>query len=272
MERKYRIINIAFWKFCREKTKSLRDMGVYHITYSAALKQVCLFFNEKCNFSCKGCVRKSERWDSHLTEDENPQKSNKKLSNEEVISYLAPLAFGKVIFLGSEPTVDTDFLSLAKELKTRFFTYNTLITNGYKYVQEKVIDEVCVSIKAVSPEIFKNFTAKNNSGRVLNNFKRYALMSSWLNVRAESIFIPGYIDKNEIEKISIFIASIKRTIPYRIDAYIPSTAYSFGKKDCFRRPRADEMRQAKLTAEKYLENVSILHKGVAVKNKVERVY
>jgi len=209
--------------------------------------------------------------DLHLEEDESPRKSNKKLSNEQVISYLEQVAFNKIIFLGSEPTVDKDFLSLAKSIKDRLCAYNTLITNGYEYVEDEVIDEVCVSIKAISPGIFKDFTDRSNPEQVLSNFKKYD-GNSWLKVRAETIFIPGYIDKDEIEKISSFIASVNKTIPYRIDAYIPTNSYSPCKKDCFRAPTAEEMLEAKRAAKKYLENVSVLHKGITVKHKVERIY
>ncbi|MFH1394555.1 MAG: radical SAM protein [Candidatus Omnitrophota bacterium] len=246
-------------------------MGVYHITYSPGLRQVCLFFNEKCNFSCKGCVRKSTPQDSHLNEDGKNSKTNKVLITKEVISYLASVSFDKVIFLGSEPTVDSDFLSLAEGIKKRFSSYNTLITNGYRHIQERILDEVCVSIKAVSSDIFRTFTGRNNPEQVMNNFKKYAEFS-WIKLRAESIFIPGYIDCREVEKISSFIAEIDERIPYRIDAYIPSRRYLPVKKNCFRRPTEKEMFSAKLSAEKHLRNVSILYKGIPLKNKVERIY
>lgn len=245
-------------------------MGVYHITYAPELMEVCLFLDGACNFSCYGCISKFHPEDCHL--DEAPRETkNKTLSKEEVISYIAPLSFKRAAFLGMEPTVDSDFLALAKELKAQFFTYNILITNGYKYVENKAIDEACVSIKTISKKIFKDFTGRNNPECILKNFKRYASIPR-LKVRAESILIPGYIDKDEIEKIAKFIASIDYTIPYRIDGYIPSNAYSPNKINNFTRPTENEMREAKIIVEKYLKNVSILHSGVKVKHKVERIY
>ena len=76
---------------------------------------------------------------------------------------------------------------------------------------------------------------------------------------------------DEIEKIAQFIVSIDSNIPYRIDGYIPTDTY-FGMKDRFRRPTEEEMKAAKMIAEKYLKSVSILHYGVNVKYKVERIY
>jgi pyruvate-formate lyase-activating enzyme len=201
-------------------------MAVYHITYARNLSEVCLYFSGGCAFSCRGCVTDSYPLDCHLDEKVVSQTKNRILSTEEVISYLKPLSFKKVIFLGKEPTHDIDFLVLAKSLKEKFSSYNICLTNGYKYIKDEAIDEVCVSIKAVSKRIFKDFTGLNNPARVITNFRRYVATPN-LKVRAESIFIPGYIGTREIEKIASFIASVDNSIPYRIDGYIPKRYDSF---------------------------------------------
>jgi pyruvate-formate lyase-activating enzyme len=238
-------------------------MGVYHITYTPELKEICLYFDGRCNFSCHGCITNWHPEDCHI--EEPRQTKNRTLNIEEVTSYLKPLSFKRTIFLGKESTQDRDFLPLAKILKKDFSTYNILLTNGYQFVEDMAIDEVCVSIKAISKELFKDFTGKGNPERILKNFKRYVNIPA-LKVRAESIFIPGYIDKDEIEKIAKFIARVDSSIPYRIDGYIPQ------HEDKFRRPTEKEMEKAKAVAENYLKNVSILHYGAKVKYKVERIY
>lgn len=244
-------------------------MGVYHITYTPKLQEVCLYLDGPCNFSCRGCITDWHPEDCHLRESHRIK--NKTLKIEEVIFYLEPLVFKKVIFLGKEPTQDSDFFILAKILKESFSVYNVLITNGYEFVDPEIIVEVCVSIKAISKEIFKDFTGKDDPERVLENFKKY-LKIARLKVRAESIFIPGYIDREEIERITKFIAELNPFIPYRIDGYIPCDTYLTDRKDNFRRPTEDEMRRIKITAEKYLRNVSILHSGIKVKYEVTRIY
>lgn len=244
-------------------------MAVYHITYTPELKEACLYFDKGCNFQCHGCISKFHPEDCHL--DEIPRRSkNRTLSEEEVISYLKPLSFKKVIFLGWEPTVDPDFLPLAKILKERFSTYNIFLTNGWEYVEDEALNEVCVSIKAITESVFKKFTRRSDPQRVLANFKRY-VSNPFIKVRAESVFIPDYIDKEEIRKIIRFISSIDNNIPYRIDGYIPTNAYFKGENK-FRRPTEDEMKEVKRIAEMYLKNVSILYYGVSVKYKVKRIY
>ncbi|OQX80629.1 MAG: hypothetical protein B6D56_04715 [Candidatus Omnitrophica bacterium 4484_70.1] len=239
-------------------------MGVYHITYTPELRQVCLYMDGGCSFSCHGCITDYHPQDCHIKDAK--KEKNRILKIEEVISFFKLLDFKKVIFLGKEPTEDVDFLPLARLLKEKFFSFNILLTNGYRFVEEEVIDEVCVSIKAISKKLFKDFTGKEEPERVLRNFKRY-VEKSRVKVRAESIFIPDYIESKEIEKIVQFIANINPEIPYRIDGYIP-----YSNKDKFRPPTKNQMEEAKRISERYLKNVSILHSKMKVRYKVERVY
>lgn len=162
-------------------------MGVYHITYTPELKEICLYLDGGCNFSCHGCIIEWHPNDCHL-DKETRQIKNRTLDIKEVLFYLQPLAFNKVIFLGKEPTVDSDFLPLAKIFKKHFSTYNILLTNAWEYVEDEA------------------------------------------------------------------------------DAYIPFN------NDKFRRPTEGEMNKAKIIAEKHLENVYILHKGVKVRYPVKRIY
>lgn len=240
-------------------------MSVYHITYAPELEEICLYFDGCCQFSCHGCITSWHPEDCHL-EESNGAPKYQSLSINEGIAYLKPLPFKRAIFLGKEPTCDRDFLPLAKILKEKFSTYNIFLTNGWEYIDDKTLDEICVSIKAITPQVFKDFTGKDNPKQILENFKRYVSVPH-IKVRAESIFIPGYIDRDEIEKIARFIAEVDPDIPYRIDAYI-----SYSRNDRFRRPTKAEMAEAKKISERYLKNVSILHYGINVKYKVERVY
>ncbi len=127
-----------------------------------------------------------------------------------------------------------------------------------------------MSIKVISQPLFKDFTDRDNPDKVLENFQRYACNPP-VRLRAESVFIPSYVDEEEIGRIARFIANVDTSIPYRIDAYIPIPSY-FGEKDKFRKPTQEEMEKAKEIAGKYLRHVSILPSEVKVKYKVERVY
>lgn len=237
-------------------------MGVHHITYAPELGEICLYFDGPCNFSCHGCICRNRLSDIHLVGDSG--KIGPPLSTDKVLELVENLDFKRVIFMGFEPTVNRDFPELARRLKRDFNSYNILLTNGYEFAGEKLVDEVCVSVKAATEEIFGKFTKARNAERVLLNFRRY--WDSGVKLRAESILIPGLIDLDEIEKIARFIADVDAGIPYRIDGYIPMI------NDRYRRPTIGELLEAKRGAEKYLENVSVLHHGMRLKYSVRRIY
>lgn len=239
-------------------------MGVYHITLCRGLKEICLYFDAECNFSCHGCITRYHPLDVHLVSEE-VHKRGRTLRSEEVLDLLENLPFERVVFMGSEPTQDPDFPLLAVELKESLGVYNILLTNGWEIAEDIPLDEVCVSIKAASDHLFRDFTGMENPGRVLENFKRY-YQTPRLRLRAESVLIPGHIDEREIERIARLIAEVDPSIPYRIDAYIPH------KGDKFRRPTEEEMERARLKAREYLMNVSTLTSRVSIKHKVERIY
>jgi pyruvate-formate lyase-activating enzyme len=82
-----------------------------------------------------------------------------------------------------------------------------------------MIDEVVFSLKAVTPALHLDYTGRE-VGPVLRSFRRIA-RARQARLYAETVFIPGYVDEREIEKIAGFIASIDTRIPFRIDAYVP---------------------------------------------------
>lgn len=229
-------------------------MAVCEIIYSKDIKTVSLYFDGGCNFSCLGCIaRKRVR-----------SIKRNSLTAKEVNSILKTIKFEKVIHMGLEPTMDDTFIPLIKILKKDFGVKNILITNGWKYVDEEFLDEVCVSIKAITKDIFKWFTGVDDPKPVLKNFWRYSFAN--ISLRAESIYIPNRLDKTEIEKIARFISDVNPEIPYRIDGYFPSTETKL------KMPSLEDLIDAKKIAENYLSNVSILHPGMKLKYSAEKIY
>lgn len=121
-----------------------------------------------------------------------------------------------------------------------------------------------MSIKAVTEEIFRKFTKREDAKQVLLNFKRYK--EAGLSLRAESVLVPDLIDVEEIERIARFVSSVDPSIPYRIDGYIPE------RGNAFRRPTREELEEAKKRIERHLKNVSVLHYRMKPKYRVVRIY
>jgi len=246
-------------------------MNVYHITYGPATKIVQLHF-WGCNLGCRSCLLKREIYDCHLAEtkdrifrrqNESNKTPDKFLSMEEVMQWLNKLEVGEVIFMGAEPALDPQLPILAKKLHRKFSSHNVLLTNGFQLTDLNDIDEVVFSIKAYNDTIHRDYTGVSNK-KALKNF--VTLYKSGIKLRTESVFIPEYIDGPEIENIARFIAGIDRSIPYRIDAYIP-----IGDNP-WRRPTPQETENAASLARQHLTNVSYLTGNEDLKYEVVRIY
>jgi len=245
-------------------------VNIHHITYSPQVGIVHLHF-WGCNLNCRACLLKKELYDLHLVGTKagifNPVKKSSQtperfLALAEVMQVLDMFEIRKVVFMGAEPTIDPELPQLAGDLHKRFGSYNILLTNGFILADLKDTDEVVFSLKAYSDELHRHYTGKANK-KALENFIKYH--QSGVKLRAESVFIPEYIDYPEIEKIAMFIARVKNSIPYRIDAYIP-----IGDNP-WRRPTPEEMERATSIARKHLGNVSCLTGNEELKFEVLRV-
>lgn len=230
-------------------------MNIYHIVYTPIVKTIHLHF-WGCNLSCRACFKKYEIIDLSLIEDatfkisKKAQESpNRFLDLEEVKRILKGIDIARVIFMGAEPTIDPGLPELAKALHDEFYTYNILLTNGLELVPLEHIDEVVLSIKAYHDDLHRDYTGSSNK-KVLENF--ITIYNSGKKLRAESIFIPDYIDCPEIERIAEFIAEVDKNIPYRIDAYFPVGT------NPWRQPIPEEVEAAVRVAKKHLLNVSCL--------------
>ena len=227
------------------------NSNVYHITYSPKFETACLYF-EGCNFRCLGCIRRKCNFDVHLPTDLQRTLEKTKIANltrDKILDILSKAKPKKIIFMGGEPTIDPNLVSLTKELKMELNVYNTLLTNGYNFVDHSWCDEVCVGIKAASPRLHKEYTGKD-SKTVFRNLKK--LNKEKISLRTESMFIPRYIDIKETKDIAYAISKINPNIPHRIDAYIPVSGLNQ------RKPNLTEIKKAVRAAKKYLKEVNYI--------------
>ena len=246
-------------------------MNIYHITYAPRVKTIHLYF-WGCNLSCRACLLLKEIYDRHLekTKDSIFNKESKSaetprrfLNFKEVMGILERLEVRTVYFMGGEAAIDRQLPQLAEALHREFRSYNILLTNGFKLIDLKHVDRVTFSIKAVTDSLHRQYTGKSNR-KALANF--LSLYKSGVKLRAESIFIPEYIDYTEIENIARFIAEVNRAIPYRIDAYIPVS------DNPWRRPTPEEVEEAATVAKRHLLNVSHLTGHEDLKFEVLRIF
>ncbi|RLF16321.1 MAG: radical SAM protein [Thermoprotei archaeon] len=245
---------------------------IYHVVLFSHDLSAYMFF-KGCNFRCRGCILKLSPWDCHLPVEVRSKLSRLSLSStlslSEVDRLIGGLKVNRAVLGGGEPTLDRALPYVVELLKERGI-YTTLLTNGHlldekaiKTLEGSGLDEACVSIKALNPQLHEYYTGRHNE-KVLRNFK--LLAKSGVKVRAESVLIPGLIEAEEIERISKFIASVDRSIPFRVDGYVSVPGQPW------RSATPKEVVEAASLAKRHLENVSYIHSDLPVVGEVLNVY
>ena len=204
-----------------------------------------------CNFDCKACFAIAKR------------EVGRELSVEELIDLLIKSCqriYGEIAddvqMTGGEPTVNTDYLlSLIRRLRELHVSKIGISTNGYllnKNLVEQLtflhVDYIKLDLKAYSDEIHRWYTGKSNA----NVLRAVELLSKYgLNFYLRTIFIPGIVDLDEVEKIAKFLSQVDRNISYKIYQFAPEQA----NNNILRRsPTREEMLTAGNIAKRYLAN------------------
>jgi len=236
-------------------------MKVYHIVYEPNFNSLILHFWTKCNLKCRCCYCQFEKYDFGTIDDPIGQIANKPpvepptrfLSFEEVMEIIKDLEIKVAVFVGTEASLDPELPRLAKALHQKFNCHNFLLTNGMVIVDMEHIDEIIVSIKAISDDLHKDYTGISNK-KVLENFVK--LHKTGKKLQAETVFIPDYVDAKEVEKIAEFVASISPDITFditlRVDAYFPVPGCPW------RAATKEEVEEAAMLARKHVKKVSCL--------------
>jgi len=263
--------------------RARKPTTVYHVTLHETPSSLYLFFYH-CNFSCKGCIRKLSIWDSHLGDKELSRLSEEYgrtrlkekafLDITELREVIEPEVTSgkakKAVLGGGEPTTEphlTEVIDLLAKLGLEVH----LLTNGYRLSEDLInslIDfdlKVTVSIKAISPSIHRSYTG-SDVYPVKRNFSR--MYQRGVDLSAETVLIPGLVEAKEVEKISLFIASLDSSIPLRIDGYIPVK----DEEAPWDGATVEDLKLAVERARKYLKNVSSLHHGVELNGVVREIW
>lgn len=233
-------------------------MKVYHVVYEPTPKSAVFHHWTECNLNCQGCFCQTEKLDFGLFDDALERLADKPPetaplnfleSVDEVLETLSGYELKRAVFIGTEPTLDPDLPALARALHHKYGSYNILLTNGVRLCDLSDIDELIFSLKAVSDDIYLNYTGRSNV-KTLDNFK--TVHASGKKLQAECLLIPGLIEADEIEKIAKFVAAIDEDITLRIDGYFPIP----GKP--WRGTTPQEVAEAAKRAVKHLSKVNYL--------------
>ncbi|MEM3506509.1 MAG: radical SAM protein [Candidatus Bathyarchaeia archaeon] len=177
-----------------------------------------------------------------------------------------------VVITGGEPTLDPNYLiSLIEGLRKIFVKEIALSTNGFllnknliKQFKALRVDLIKLDIKAFSEDIHYWYTGKSNK----NVLKAAKLLYDYgLNFYVRTIFMPGIVDVEEIEKIAKFLSSISKEIRYRVYEFDPKHA----RNPITRKPTFQEMFKAFEVAKKYLNYVESIPASMVYDSNYEDV-
>lgn len=213
-------------------------MAIYKITYAPQFKRAHPY-HHGCNFRCKGC--------SYEVLPKPPYRGEPFLSVDKVKEVLRGLDIERVHFMGGEPTTNPDLPELARFAHEKLGAYTRIGHSNGSIMPTKYIDETSVSIKAYTDSLHIDYTGVSNTD-VLKNFVEAHKVG--IKLEASSVFIPGFIDSDEIEKIAKFIADVDRGIPYRIIGFVPPP------HSPWRKPTHQEVEKAAQIAKGHLSNVT----------------
>jgi pyruvate-formate lyase-activating enzyme len=193
-----------------------------------------------------------------------------KVKPSEII--LSPQGYGParniIGFTGGDLGCRTEFYTAcAIKIKEKIPSMWILFeTNGYGLTPKNLdnlqtagIDSFWLDIKAFDNDVHKKLTGCSNE-RILKLPEEMTKRNFTLEVL--SLFIPGWVETDQLKKIASIIADISKEIPFCILAFFPQF-----KMNDVRKPTLDEMLEAYMAAkEAGLENVRLGNLGMFLKS------
>ena len=197
------------------------------------------------------------------------------LSPETIL--LSPQGFGParniVAFTGGDLTCCPDFYGeCARLIKQNTKLWVMIETNGYgltpdnmDYLQEAGVDAFWLDIKANDPQKHKWLTGCPND-RILNLPQEMIKRGFVLEVL--SLYIPGLVETDDLEKIAGLLAKVDTGIPFTILAFFPE----YRMKD-YPKPSVRQMVEAyQRTKAAGLKNIRLGNLGVFIKSEADQKY
>ena len=213
-------------------------MNIHRITHNPKSGSCSLYFIG-CNFRCLACYWKQIYGRVNLGKV-------RLLDLDEVIDRLRPISPRSVSILSGDAKPNESFNRLPRALRDAFGCEVRLITNGYILPELEGLTHVAMSIKALDHDLHKRYTGKSNR-QCLRHLRQ--IHGAGIGLSASSVYVPGLIEAEEIERIAQFIASVDETIPYRVIGYMKVDGMDI------REPSHEEVKKVASLASRHLKNV-----------------
>lgn len=213
-------------------------MNIHRITYNPKTGSASLYFIG-CNFRCMCCYWKKIYGRVNFKKLQFP-------NTEETMRLLKQASPKSVSILSGDPRPNNEFDGLPKLLKDKIGCKVRLLTNGFILPNLEGVTHISMSIKAFNDELHVRYTGRSNKA-CLEHFKM--IHDKAIELSASSVYIPGLIEADEIERIAEFVASVDSTIPYRVIGYMKIDGFDYHE------PGKEEVESVARLAGKHLKNV-----------------
>jgi pyruvate formate lyase activating enzyme len=201
--------------------------------------------NHGCNWDCSICSYK-------LRGDLQPSRF---LSTEAIVDALSSAHIDNLVVLGGEPLTCEDLDVIIGFAKNELEARVKIAHSNASILPPEGVDEMGVSLRAVTKRKHQQLTGMPNSKVLANIFK---LFDRGIELSISTILIPEVITLDEIEKIAQYVASVDDCIPFHITGYLPVPGIPWMS------PSLDEMKAAVKVACSHLKNVS--HSSLSVED------
>lgn len=221
------------------------SMAFYKITHNPKYRFATLH-NYGCTFRCPVCSYKLRSGENGMAGHAYP-KPEQFLDNDQIKQKLMQVDIETLFFMGGEPTVATELpelLEFAKNtLRVRTFLGHT---NGSRLPMPN-LDGANVGLKAWDEKTHLEYTGREKKP-IFDNFTE--AHAAGIELKANVVYIPGFVDCDQIELIAAWLAELSPEIPFHIMAYIPVPG------QYFQSPTAEQMSETVETCRKYLTYVN----------------
>ncbi|MHA1835384.1 MAG: radical SAM protein [Candidatus Odinarchaeia archaeon] len=230
MKQLSQLANSSFWE-CEKPF-------YYKVTLNEHLKTMYIY-NYGCNWKCKICI--------YRLKTPKGVKIENNVLLEILKNYTSKGIIETVSFVGGEPLCNPDCKYLMNEASNLGLKIILGHTN-LSLLPPNAVSELTVGIKAISEEKFRFYTGDKFSEKIFANIK--TCLNRNMKIKANIVFVPNFIDVNEVERVARKLSEIDKSIPFRIVGYMPTSGFKE------RRPTVEELKEAVNISKKYLNYVS----------------
>ena len=223
-------------------------MAFYKITYNEKYRFATLH-NYGCTFRCPVCSYKLRSGENGKAGHAYP-KPNQFLDTEEIKQKLVQVDIDTLYFMGGEPTVAPDLPELLDFAKNALKVRTCLGHTNGSHLPMPNLDGANVGLKAWNEKTHLEYTGREKKS-IFDNFE--AAHQTGIELKANVVYIPDFVDVDQIESIAAWLATLGPEIPFHIMGYIPVPGQSF------QRPTIKQMSYAVDTCRKHLKNVHSSH-------------